>query len=71
MKKIIGYIFLVLSFVAWGIITVLPFLDISNGEIAATTTALIISGELLFLASIALLGKEVWQKIKAIFKTKQ
>jgi len=71
MKKTFGYLFLVLSFVVWGIIAALPFMDINGGEMAATTTTLIISGEVLFLVSIALLGKEAWLKIKAIFKSKK
>jgi hypothetical protein len=70
LKKAFGYLFLVLSFVAWGIIAALPFMDISNGEMATISTGLIISGELLFIAAIALLGKEAWLKIKAIFKSK-
>ena len=71
MKKTFGYLFLVLSFVVWGVIAALPFMDINCGEMAATTTTLIISGEVLFLVSIALLGKEAWLKIKAIFKSKK
>jgi len=57
--------------VAWAVIAALPFMDITGGAMAATTTALIISGEVLFLAAIALLGKEAWLKIKAIFKSKE
>ncbi len=68
MKKVAGYICLVLSFAVWGVIALLPFVDISKGEVAAVTTFLIISGEVLFLVSIALLGKEAWEHIKAIFK---
>lgn len=68
LKNIAGYICLVLSFAAWGVIALLPFVDISKGEVAAGTTFLIISGEVLFLVSIALLGKEAWEHIKAIFK---
>jgi len=67
LKKVLGYICLFLSFVTWGVIAILPFLDISKGEVAAATTFLIISGEVLFLVSLALLGKEVWHKIKGIF----
>lgn len=70
MKKTFGYLFLVLSFIALGVIAALPFMDITGGAMATTTTALIISGEVLFLAAIALLGKESWLKIKAIFKGK-
>lgn len=68
MKKIAGYICLVLSFAVWVVIALLPFIDISKGEVAAATTFLIISGEVLFLVSIALLGKEAWEHIKSIFK---
>ena len=68
MKKITGYICLVLSFAVWGVIALLPFIDISKGAVATTTIFLIISGEVMFLISIALLGKEAWEHIKAIFK---
>ena len=71
MKKMFGYLFLILSFVTWGIIALLPFIDISKSQVAGLTTALIIAGEVLFLASIALLGKEAWMHIKAIFRRKK
>lgn len=68
MKKIFGYLCLILSVVTWGVIALLPFIEISKGQVAVITTALVIAGEILFLIAIALLGKEVWQHIKAIFK---
>jgi len=68
MKKTFGYLFLIFSFVAWGAITLLPFIDISKSQVAGATTFLIISGELLFWSSIVLLGKEVWENIKGKFK---
>jgi len=68
MKKMFGYLFLILSLVAWGLVALLPFIDISKGQVAGITTALIIAGEALFLISVALLGKEAWGHIKAIFK---
>ncbi len=68
MKKITGYICLVLSFAVWGVIALLPFIDISKGTVATTTIFLIILGEVMFLISIALLGKEAWEHIKEIFK---
>jgi len=71
LKNILGYICLVLSFVTWGIIATFPFIGISKGEVAAATTFLFISGEVLFLISLALLGKEAWEKIKGIFKRKK
>jgi hypothetical protein len=71
MKKTIGYSCLVLSFVGWAIIPLFPFLDLSTGQIAGATTASIIAAEVAFVASIALLGKEVWERIKAVFKPKK
>ena len=68
MKKITGYICLVLSFAVWGVIALLPFIDISKSAVTTTTIFLIISGEVMFLISIALLGKEAWEHIKTIFK---
>lgn len=71
MKKAIGYVLLVLSVVPWAVIALLPFLEISRGQIAAATTVLLVSGEVAFLAALTLLGKEAWQHIKAIFKQKK
>jgi len=67
LKKIIGYISLALSLIAWGAIALLPFIDISKGQVVGATTFLIIAGELLFWASVVLLGKEAWEKIKGMF----
>jgi len=69
MRKILGYILLVLSCVAWGAITTLPFFPISVGQAAAATTGLIVLGEASFFLGVLLLGREVWEKIKALFKT--
>mgnify|MGYP000297042335 FL=1 len=68
MKTVIGYILFVLSFVAWALIALLPFIDITKVQVAAATTFLLISGEVLFWFSLVLLGKEFWQKIKGFFK---
>ncbi len=68
LKKTIGYVLLVLSFVPWALIPLLTFMDLSTGQIAGATTILIIAAEVAFFAAIALLGKEVWQRIKAVFK---
>jgi hypothetical protein len=68
MKKIIGYILFVISFLAWAAIAILPFFDLSIAMASAITTALIISGEIAFYVSIVLLGKEFFIKIKNYFK---
>ena len=68
MKKIIGYIFFVASFVAWAAIATLPFLNLSIEMVAAVTTMLIVGGEVAFILSIALLGKEFLAKLKILFR---
>lgn len=66
-KKIAGCALLALSVVAWGAIAALPLLDLSPGVALAWTSGLLIGGEIAFLAGIAVLGREAWQKIKSIF----
>ena len=67
MKKVIGYFLFVLSLLAWAAIAILPFLNLSIEMAAAITTALIVGGEIAFVFSIALLGKEFSGKIKTFF----
>jgi hypothetical protein len=67
-KKIIGYIFFVASFIAWAAIAILPFLNLSIEMVAAVTTMLIVGGEVAFILSIALLGKEFLEKLKVFFR---
>jgi hypothetical protein len=71
MRKLLGYVLLVLSCVAWGAIPTLPFFDISVGQAAAATTGLIVLGEASFFLGVLLLGREVWEKIKALFRTER
>lgn len=70
LKKAGGYILLVLSCLAWAAILALPLLKSSAAEMAALTTGLIIAGEIAFFLGIALLGRETWQKIKAMVTSK-
>lgn len=67
MRKAAGYFLFVLSCVAWVGIALLPFFDLSLPMVAATTSALIIGGEILFLLSVILLGKKFLKKIKELF----
>ncbi len=71
MKKMIGYILFILSFVVWGIIALLPFLDITKVQVASFTTILLIVGEILFWSSLLFLGKDFMQKLKEIFTRKK
>jgi len=67
MRKTLGYVMLVIACLSWIAIPVLPFTGISLAASAAFTTGLIITGEVTFFVGIALLGKEAWKKIKAVF----
>ena len=64
MKKAIGYSLFAISFMAWAAIAILPFLNLTIEMAAAITTGLVVGGEVAFLLSIALLGKEFFAKIK-------
>jgi hypothetical protein len=68
MRKAAGYTFLTLSFLTWAAILTLPLLRFSTGMAAALTAGLIITGEATLYLGIALLGREVWEKIKAFFR---
>ena len=71
MKKMLGYLCLGLSILAWTGIAVLPVLDLSAETTAASTGALLIGGEIAFLAGVALLGRETWEKMKSVFRRKR
>ena len=64
MIKTIGYSLFVLSCLAWLMILIIPFLGFSKGLAAGIITVLIIIGELTFYASILLLGKAFYIKIR-------
>ncbi|GAA3934238.1 transporter suffix domain-containing protein [Litoribacillus peritrichatus] len=67
MKQTLGYILLVLSFLLWFAIPVVPFMDLPTVQIVGVTTGLLISSEIIFYLALFLLGKEVWFKVKALF----
>ncbi|MEQ1813948.1 MAG: transporter suffix domain-containing protein [Candidatus Nitrotoga sp.] len=71
MQKAAGYTLLALSCLAWAAIFALPLFDISLGEVAVLTTGLIVGSEAAFFLGIALLGREAWEKIKAIFRKRK
>ena len=68
MRKTAGYALIILSIVAWAAIATLPFIGMPLARAAAITTALVIGGEVAFLAGVAQLGKEAWDKLKSKFK---
>lgn len=68
MLRTIGYILLLISFVSFLSILIVPWIGFSKVQIAGITTGLIIAGEVLFYLSLFILGKSFWAKIKSKLK---
>lgn len=68
MLKSIGYILLVISCLSFLSILIVPWVGFSKIQIAAITTGLIITGEILFYLSLIILGRSFWDKIKGKLK---
>jgi hypothetical protein len=68
MAKKTGYAVLILSCLIWGVIFIIPFLDLGGGKKAGIITGLIIAGEITFYLGIALLGKTIYEKLKSRLK---
>lgn len=62
-RKKAGFALLGIAALHWIATPIVPFFDIPNK--AAVVTAVIVSGEIFFAGSIALLGKEYWGRIKS------
>ncbi len=71
MKKMAGYALFVISFLMWGVIVLLPFLEITKAQVASFTTILLISGEVFFWLSLVFLGKDFMSKAKNFFVRKK
>ncbi len=70
MKRIVGYILFIFSFVTLGLIALLPFSGLAAGPASIAAGALFIAGEIAFWLSLLLLGKEFWTRIKSWFSRK-
>jgi multisubunit Na+/H+ antiporter MnhE subunit len=68
MIKVTGYIVLLISFLLFLMILVVPWFGFSKIQIAGITTGLIIAGEILFYTSLIILGKSFFDKIKSRLK---
>ena len=63
-RTVVGWTLLVLSAVPWLLLIAIPRLGFSVAIGAAIATGLIVSAEVLFVASIAVLGTEVYDRLK-------
>ncbi len=66
-RRVLGYALLALSTLTWSAGIVLTILGDISVQMASVIGVLIIAGELLFLAAIALLGKDFYTKLKLFF----
>ena len=67
-RNLFGYSLVVTSFVVWGAIPALPFLDIPLTEVAVIATAMLVTSYAMFYLGIFLLGRQVWDKAKALWR---
>lgn len=67
MKRPLGYVFMVISFLLWGAVFASPFLDVSVAQAAGIAGGLYALSYVTFFVAILLLGKEAWIKLKSFF----
>jgi hypothetical protein len=63
-KKYLGVFFIIVAWLCWLAIPVLPFLGLSIIQIAAITSGLLISSEILNVLGIFFIGKELWKRFR-------
>lgn len=68
MRKIAGWVLMVASFVIWGAIALVPLFDVSTAMAASVAVGMLVASELIFLVSLALLGKEAVRKFTERFR---
>lgn len=61
-KKKIGFILFAVVLLCWIAVPILPFFDFPYK--ALIITSILITGEILFVLTISLLGKEYWNRFK-------
>ncbi len=67
-RRFAGYLLLVLSALAALAIATLPFLGVTLAEGTAIAIALIVIAEVGYFAGLALVGREVWQRVQAFLR---
>ncbi len=67
-RRATGYTLLAVSMLAWPATLTLPFFDVTLAEGAAIATSIVAAAELLFLVGLALVGRELWQRLTALLR---
>jgi len=61
----VGFALLVLSFVPWLIVVIVPFLGLSAERVVAAMGRLIVGAEIIGALAVLVLGREAYQSIRA------
>lgn len=65
LRKLTGYLLLVFSCLAWLALPALAWLDLSVAETASVVAAMLLGAEVAFWLAVILLGRPVYERLKA------
>jgi|GEM_PF-5470492 len=68
-RRFAGYLLLVLSALAALAVFALPFLGVTLAEGTVIAIGLVVIAEVGYFAGLALVGREVWQRLTALLRT--
>lgn len=68
LRRTAGYALLAVSMLAWPATLTLPFFDLTLAEAAAIATSIVVVAQILFLIGLALVGREVWQRLTTLLR---
>lgn len=66
-RKTLGVVLIALSVVLGGFWSLAMFADFSPGEKGSITLVTLVAGEIAFWLGVTLLGREIWDRFKALF----
>ncbi len=67
-RHVLGLVLFSLSFVTYYVAMATPFLGLSKSVELTAIVVVAITGELLFVSSLFVLGGEFWERIKALYR---
>jgi hypothetical protein len=67
-RHVFGLVLFSLSFVTYYVAMAIPFLQLSTSTELTAIVVVAITGELLFVSSLLVLGGEFWERIKALYR---
>ncbi|MGI9303632.1 MAG: transporter suffix domain-containing protein [Gammaproteobacteria bacterium] len=67
-RQFSGYALIAFSFVMWGGVLLIPFVEMSTGQAAAVAAMLIVGGEVIYVLGLFLVGRQMWEKVKDLLR---